>query len=69
MGELNLDVIERYAAQEMCVHYWVIDTSNKPMSKGACKHCGMVKEFYNDWRTALENTNLPPQKPYLRRHI
>ena len=53
MGELYLDKIERYIAQKVCVHYWLIAPSDGPTSLGTCKYCGVVKEFYNDWKNPL----------------
>jgi len=31
----------------MCVHYWVIEPPNGPISKGVCKNCGTEKAFPN----------------------
>ena len=30
-----------------CIHYWVIETPNSKTSKGVCKYCGEVREFWN----------------------
>jgi hypothetical protein len=30
-----------------CVHYWVIESPQGPVSKGICKHCGATSEFMN----------------------
>jgi hypothetical protein len=30
-----------------CNHYWVIEVANGPTSRGKCKYCGEVREFYN----------------------
>ena len=32
---------------EQCVHYWVIDPPEGPVSRGTCKICGAEKEFRN----------------------
>ena len=36
-----------------CVHFWVIDTPQGPISMGRCKYCGMMKEFQNVWMDAF----------------
>ena len=30
-----------------CVHEWLIDSPNGPVSKGECLNCGQVSEFKN----------------------
>jgi hypothetical protein len=30
-----------------CVHYWIIESPQGPVSKGVCKHCGAISEFRN----------------------
>jgi hypothetical protein len=30
-----------------CTHYWVIASSNGPLSEGVCQHCGEKREFMN----------------------
>jgi hypothetical protein len=30
-----------------CVHHWVIDIANGPVSKGICKYCKIKQEFVN----------------------
>jgi len=30
-----------------CVHYWVIDSPEGPISRGMCKLCGAEDEFQN----------------------
>ena len=30
-----------------CVHHWMIDSPNGPVSMGTCKVCGMSSEFKN----------------------
>jgi len=39
--------------RKQCVHYWIIDPPDGPTSKGKCKHCGMVAEFYNNLQGRL----------------
>ena len=39
---------------EVCVHHWVIEPPEGPVSKGVCKICGAEKDFHNhkaysDW--------------------
>lgn len=33
--------------KETCVHHWVIDPPEGPVSRGVCKKCGAVQEFPN----------------------
>ncbi|MGD9142901.1 MAG: hypothetical protein PVG61_03545 [Dehalococcoidia bacterium] len=33
--------------QKQCVHYWIIDFPEGPVSTGVCKYCGMTRNFYN----------------------
>ena len=54
------DAPEEYVAKDQCHHYWVIEIANGPTSKGACKLCGTVKEFFNvmpDPTVVKRNTN------------
>ena len=42
--------------QETCVHHWVIDPPEGPMSQGICRKCGTTREFqnffpYSTWET------------------
>lgn len=32
-----------------CRHHWVIETPHGPVSRGACRLCGAVREFKNYW--------------------
>ncbi len=69
MGEFYLDRIERYTAQKPCVHYWLIDSSCGPTSFGRCKHCGEVKEFFNDWKNPYIYGDRTSDDDNARRHI
>ena len=52
---LKQKTIEKKESKEpQCVHYWIIDFPDGPVSSGKCKRCGMVKNFYN----CLDNTEL-----------
>jgi hypothetical protein len=33
--------------QAACVHHWIIESPNGRESRGACKRCGLQKEFVN----------------------
>ena len=33
--------------QDECRHYWLIESPNGPISRGACKFCGAEKDFHN----------------------
>ena len=39
--------------QEQCPHHWIIDSSEGVISYGKCNLCGTMKEFINDWETAM----------------
>jgi hypothetical protein len=41
-------VTEMAARPEKCVHYWIIEPPHGPTSKGRCRYCGTVAEFFND---------------------
>ena len=41
--------------EKECVHYWIIDFPDGPVSTGKCKRCGLEKDFYN----CLDNIELP----------
>lgn len=30
-----------------CIHYWVIETADGPVSEGQCQKCGDIREFHN----------------------
>ena len=34
-------------AEKTCVHHWLIEAPEGPVSKGICKKCGEEKEFQN----------------------
>jgi len=38
---------EELKNQDKCCHYWVVESPDGPTSRGVCKFCGAVKEFYN----------------------
>ncbi len=33
--------------EETCIHHWMIDSPNGPISTGTCKLCGVESEFRN----------------------
>ena len=39
---------------EQCVHHWVIEPPDGPISKGICKICGAIREFEN-WKIPQDN--------------
>jgi hypothetical protein len=39
--------VEEKPEVETCHHFWMIEVANGPKSRGECKFCGEVKEFYN----------------------
>ena len=52
---LNQKTTEKKKSKEkQCVHYWIIDFPDGPISAGKCKRCGLVKQFYN----CLDNSEL-----------
>ena len=40
-------VLKPEVNQNDCVHYWIIEYPEGPVSTGRCKYCGKVKHFYN----------------------
>jgi hypothetical protein len=40
---------------EKCVHYWIIEPPHGPISKGRCRYCGAVAEFFNDVQGCLND--------------
>jgi hypothetical protein len=55
MAELKPETKEKE-----CVHYWIIDFPEGPVSNGVCKHCGMKKRFFN----SLDNIELQNDERY-----
>ena len=47
------ETIGQRQSEEECVHHWIIDPPDSPVSKGVCKICGAEKEFANYWGDAL----------------
>lgn len=45
--------MELKTKQKKCIHHWIIDSPDNVTSSGKCIHCGTVKEFINDWETAM----------------
>lgn len=43
------------ASGDKCPHYWVIDSATGPTSRGVCKRCGAVKEFFNSLDAMVAN--------------
>ena len=35
-----------------CVHYWLIETPNGPVSNGTCRNCGDQRQFENHLMTS-----------------
>lgn len=48
MSEVNVKSKE-------CVHYWIIEPPDGPVSKGQCKYCGIVTEFFNRFEEVSSN--------------
>jgi len=50
-----------------CVHHWLIETADGPLSHGQCQHCGEEREFQNfisgmDWSLNSAATNIEQQR-------
>ena len=41
------ELTKEHVAPKECAHYWKIETSLGPTSRGVCKLCGEAKEFSN----------------------
>lgn len=39
--------VEQAVSDEVCCHYWIIETPNGPSSRGYCKYCGAERDFRN----------------------
>ncbi|MFC1845890.1 hypothetical protein ACFLYM_00545 [Chloroflexota bacterium] len=46
-GKTSGAVIDRIQEKPVCSHHWLIETADKPTSRGVCKYCGAAKEFSN----------------------
>ena len=46
-------VIDRIQEKPVCIHHWLIETANRPTSRGICKYCGAEKEFSNIFYDSL----------------
>ena len=40
---------------EDCVHHWIIDSPNGPVSEGRCEKCGARRHFFNALEGAAWN--------------
>lgn len=38
-----------------CMHHWIIESPDGPISIGHCKYCGAVAEFFNDIKGSMKN--------------
>lgn len=47
MVESSRESLEREPFSERCVHHWVLESPSGPISQGACKKCGQIREFPN----------------------
>ncbi len=51
LGRGTLDGVKQdgrwYVALGPCTHYWMIETSHGPTSKGVCRFCGEERGFDN----------------------
>ena len=41
--------------QKKCIHHWIVDPADGPISEGKCKRCGTVALFYNTFTKDLVN--------------
>ena len=50
--------------QKKCIHHWIVDSADGPVSEGKCKRCGTVAVFCNTYTSDLVNhIQLPETKP------
>ena len=40
--------------RDACVHHWLVEAANGPISRGRCKRCGKEREFTNNPEAATE---------------
>ena len=58
MAPKVLEKREKKAEQTECVHHWVIDPPDGPISMGYCQKCGKVEEFPNHFAySTWDNTS------------
>jgi len=53
-------VLKPEVKEKDCIHYWIIDFPEGPISTGVCKHCGIEKNFFN----SLDNIELQNDDRY-----
>jgi len=44
--ELTLEPVEVIAVSQ-CLHHWIIDSAEGPISQGVCQNCHEIKDFQN----------------------
>ena len=47
-------------AEKDCIHFWIIEFHEGPVSTGKCKRCGIEKRFFN----SLDNIELQNDDRY-----
>ena len=63
------DLAQEHVAPEQCAHYWIIEASRGPTSRGVCKLCGAEKEFLNkipDYPPVTRRDRNPLELPAMR---
>ena len=52
--------------QDECIHHWMIDTPDGPMSYSKCKRCGAVAKFSNLWMSDFVDRRKPTDSPLIQ---
>ena len=50
---------EESVAPDGCRHYWIIESTEGPTSKGVCRLCGAEKEFFNSFYGPIQSAKDP----------
>jgi protein associated with RNAse G/E len=58
---MTIEAAEESFRTVRCKHHWLIAEPNGPTSRGVCKRCGAVREFYNNPDAAVLNADTAQQ--------
>jgi hypothetical protein len=64
MLRLKAKEVQHKTEETQCVHHWIIESADGPVSIGKCKHCGMVKEFYNNLKEVINIDKKSPDEDH-----
>lgn len=58
MSERNEQETSNETDGPTCRHHWIIEAPNGATSRGACRVCGMVRDFSNAGETIWEHRGM-----------